>query len=168
MVNFVEKMNERQFQDFYNTVMDVARTDEKNKSIRIETSDIRSLSSFLHYIDALYASFDKNKNQVLSVEEIRQAYEPRFKEFAVSYARSTSKEQIDKFNSTIGYGCYTEDHLIKESFVFLVLHQRTPAQSDLTLFPCTPVLKRELIKLEGHVDRKGIINTFKILKSVLG
>lgn len=168
LVGFIKKLNDRQFNEFYELIMQVARNDEKNKGVRLETADVRALSSFLHYIDSLFAVFDANKNGLLSVDEIRASYAPRFKEFATSYAQTTSKDQIEKFKTTMGYGCYTEDHLVKESFVFLVLHQRTPAQSDFNLLPCNPVYQRELIKLEGSVDRKGIINTFKILKSVLG
>ena len=168
LVGFLKGLDAGQFDEFYDLIMQVARNDEKNKGVRLETADIRALSSFMHYIDSLFAKFDTNKNSLLSVDEIRAAYAPRFKEFATSYAKQTSKEQIDKFKTAVGYGCFTEDHLIKESFVFLVLHQRTPKQSDFNLLPCNPVYERELIKLEGNVDRKGIINTFKILKSVLG
>jgi hypothetical protein len=168
LVGFLKKMNNQQFDEFYELIMQVARRDAKNKGVRLETADVKALSSFLHYIDSLFAIFDKNKDSLLSVDEIRASYAPRFKEFATSYAQATSKEQIDKFKTTVGYGCYTQDHLVKESFVFLVLNQRTPAPSDFNLLPCNPVYQRELIKIEGSVDRKGIINTFKILKSVLG
>ena len=66
----------------------------------------------------------------------------------------------------LGYGCYSEDDLIKESFIYLVYNGHTPGLTDLNIAPCLG--GRSLIDFTGEVDRKTIINTFKILKAVLG
>lgn len=167
-VRYLKSLNENQVEEYYYLLMDVARVDAQNKGVRVETADIKALATMLHYIESLYVIYDSNHNMKLEVDEIRRGYAPRFVKFATDFAYKTSKAQIEKFKSTIGYGCYSEQDLIKESFVFLLINQVTPKQSDLNLFPCNPIYKRELIEQKGSVDRKTIINTFKILKAVLG
>ncbi len=167
-VHYLKKLKPAEFEAFYNELMDITRTDAANKGVRLETADLKGVVTLIHYIESLFVIYDTNHNMQLSVEEIRKAYSPRFESFATQYAHKTSQAQLDKFTSTIGYGCYTEQDLIKESFVYLVIHQVTPKQSDLNLFPCNPIYKRAIIDQKGTVDRKGLINTFKILKAVLG
>lgn len=162
------KQNEKDFKDFYESVMSIARLDVTAKS-RLETGDIRAFSILLHYVESIYAAYDEDRNWKLSEKEIKNAY-PRFKGFAEQFARKSAADSLAMFNSwkgkVGGYGCFTEQDLIKESFVFMVYNGKTPASSDLTNFPC---LRNEpLIKFEGEVERKSIINTFKIIKSVLG
>ncbi len=136
---------------------------------RVETADIRSFSTLLHYIESIFATYDLNHNNLLSEDEIKATY-PKFKIFAEKFAHKSSQEQLAKFNSWMGvaagYSCYSEQDLIKEAFVFMVYNGKTPTTSDLSVLPC---LRNEpLIKFKGEVDRKNIINTFKIIKSILG
>lgn len=170
LVAFTSKLDDRQFMDFYMAVMDVTRVDAKLKGQRLETADLRSMSILFHYIESLYARYDADNNFTFSAAEIRSAY-PRFKNFAKQYAYDNAKPQIDKFNGVLaqsigGYGCFSEEDLIRESFVFLVYNGKAPSQSDLNTLPC--FRNKPLIDFSGEVDRKQIINTFKILKSVLG
>ncbi len=170
LVGFASKLDDKQFYEFYFSVMDVTRIDQKQKGRRVETADLRAMSILLHYIESLYARFDVDKNWTFSAAEIRGAY-PRFKNFAKKYAYDNAKPQIDQFNGVLaqtvgGYGCYAEEDLIRESFIFLVFNGQAPQKSNLNNLPC--LLNRSLIDFSGEVDRKRIINTFKILKSVLG
>ncbi len=169
---FVERLNDQQFVDFYSQLMDVTRFDARFKGIQIETVDLRSMSIILHYIESLFSTFDKNSNGTLSESEIRTSY-VRFKAFAKSYAFENSKAQIDEFNGLLGrtvYGCYSEEDLIRESFIFLVYNGKTPTKNNLSTLPCIWGLRKPLIKFSAYaeVDRKTVINTFKILKAVLG
>jgi hypothetical protein len=172
LVGFTSRMNDQQFAQFYYSVMDVTRIDTKQKGQKVETADLRAMSILLHYIEALYAKFDVDQNWAFSANEIKAAY-PRFKNFAKAYAKDVAQDQIDLFNSIrnnpisgLGYNCYSEDDLIRDSFVFLVYNGKTPGKLDLNVTPC--IGKRALIDFSGEVDRKKIINTFKILKAVLG
>lgn len=157
------------FKVFYEALIGVARLDATNKG-RLESADLRSLSTLLHYVESIFAAYDKDRNGLLSEGEIKTTY-PKFKTFAEQFARKSAGEQIEKFNywrnSILGLNsCFTEQDLIRESFVFMVYNGKTPAQSDLTSFPC---LRNEpLIKFQGEVNRKHLINTFKIIKAVLG
>lgn len=167
LVRYLDKLNKNEegFKSFYESLMQVARTDITIKD-RLETADLRGLSALLHYIESIFSIYDSDKNSALSENEIRAAY-PRFKAFAEKFARKNSSSQVDSFNSWKGkaanYGCFTEQDLVRESFIFLVYNGRTPKLSDLTILPC--LRKQPLLKFKGEVDRKGIIKTFKIIKS---
>lgn len=167
---YVSKLNTEQFNRFYYELMDIARIDSKQKGIKLETADVRTMSILLHFIETLYARFDVNRDSELSAAEIRGSY-PVFQTFAVQYAKKNSQAELDEFNGTLaqtigGYGCYTEADLIREAFIFMVYNGRAPKSSDLTNVPC--LLGSSLIKFKGTVDRRLILNTFKILKAELG
>jgi hypothetical protein len=160
--------NEADFKEFYDSLMLVARNVATTKG-SLETADIRTLSTLIHYMESIFSAYDFDRNYKLSESEIKSAY-PKFKNFAEQFAKKSSSEQIELFNSwkakIAGYGCFNEEHLIRESFVFMVYNGKLPQTSDLTILPC--LRKEPLIKFKGEVERKSIINTFKIIKSVLG
>jgi hypothetical protein len=169
---FADRLTDQQFNEFYYELMDVTRIDAQFKGVQVETGDLRSMSIILHYIESLFATFDKNGNATFSESEIRTSY-VRFKTFARAYAFENSKAQIEEFNGFLGravYGCYSEEDLVRESFIFLVYNGRTPTKSDLSVLPCVWGFQKPLINFSTYkeVDRKTIINTFKILKAVLG
>ncbi len=168
LVGFLSRLNDQQFTEFYYQAMEVSRVNPAMKG-KLETADLRTFTILLHYIEAMYAQFDIDRNWTFSAQEIRGSY-PRFKSFATDFAKQTASDQIALFNlplvQELGYGCYTQEDLIRESFIFLVYKGVTPGITDLNLAPCFG--KRALIPFSGEVDRKTIINTFKILKAVLG
>lgn len=168
---YLTKISDEKFNEFFTRALDVTRVTPQTKGNRIETADLRNMIILLHYIESLYTVFDKDRNWNFSSAEIRAAY-PRFLNFAKKYAYDHARSQIDEFNGILantvgGYHCFSEEDLIRESFIFLVFHGRTPTKSDLSSFPC--FLMKPLIDFKGgEVDRTRIINTFQILKTVLG
>lgn len=175
MSRFVSKMSDQAFYQYYDRVMSVGRVNQQMKGQKIETADLRNMSILLYSIEVLYAVYDKDLDWYFSPQEIRNSYS-RFKNFATSYAKTHAKEQIAKFTGILaqtigGYSCYSEEDLIRESFVFLVFKGRVPSKSDLRNVPCygVPVFEaRPLIDIEGKVGRGEIINTFKLMQSALG
>lgn len=169
MSGFLQRQSETQFKSFLQSVMDVARIDENNRDVRLETADLRGLNTMLYFIESLYATHDTNRNGSLSESEIKAAY-PKFRSFATDYARTSSADELRDFTSwrgtVAGFSCYSEADLVRESFVYMVYHGRTPQLGDLSLVPC--LRGAPLIEFSGEVDRREIINTFKILKAVLG
>lgn len=170
LVAYLGKLKEPELFNFYDSVMNVARTDKNNKGQKIETADIRNFTVLLHYIESLYAQFDVDRDWNFSAAEIRASY-PRFKSFATDFAMKTAKDKLDLFATLssvplAGYSCYGQDDLIRESFIYLVYHGRTPGTTDLNIAPC--IGGRSLIDFTGEVNRSDIINTFKILKDVIG
>ena len=167
LVAYLDHLTDPEFLSFYQEAMEVARVDHATVG-RLETADVRNFVILMHYMESFYAQFDVDRNGTISAAEMRSAY-PRFKTFATDFAKKTAKDKIDLFNSTavqaLGYGCYNEDDLIRESFIYLVYHGTIPGIMDLNVAPCFG--RRSLIDFTGEVDRKTIINTFKILKGVL-
>lgn len=160
--------NDADMRAIFDSLIDVVRNTPSTKG-RLETSEIRNMATLVHYIESVFTAYDLDKNGGLSEIEIKALY-PRFKEIAEGFARKTSAEQLKTFNSWVGtvagYSCFTEADLIRDSFVFMVYNGKTPAVSDLTVLPCLRI--EPLIKFKGEVDRKDVINTFKIVKAVLG
>ncbi|MBC7465812.1 MAG: hypothetical protein H7256_07455 [Bdellovibrio sp.] len=172
LVAHLGKLNDQQLFSFYDSVMNVARTDKVNKGQRLETADLRNFAVLLHYMEVLYATFDADRNFNFSAAEIRSAY-PRFKSFATDFAMKTAKDKLDLFATIsavpvtgLGYSCYSQADLIRESFIYLVYNGKTPGVTDLNITPCFG--SRSLIDFNGEVNRSDIINTFKILKDVIG
>ncbi len=168
LVAFLSRLDDQQFSNFYYQAMEVSRVTPTTKG-KLETADLRTFIILLYYVEAMYAQFDSDQNWTFSAQEIRASY-PRFKTFAFDFAKQNAAEQIALFNlplvQKLGYGCYTQEDLIRESFIFLVYKGVTPGITDLNIAPCFG--NRALIPFSGEVDRKTIINTFKILKAVLG
>lgn len=172
LVAHLGKLNDQQLFSFYDSVMNVARTDKANKGQRLETADLRNFAVLLHYMEVLYAQFDVDRNLSFSAAEIRGSY-PRFKVFATDFAMKTAKDKLDLFATIsavpitgLGYSCYSQADLIRESFIYLVFNGKTPGVTDLNITPCFG--GRSLIDINGEVNRSDIINTFKILKDVIG
>ena len=169
LVRYISRLNEAQYSEFFDAMMEVARTDSANRG-RLESSDIKMMNLLFHYIESLFATYDKDRNMRLTPAEIKDAY-PKFKSYAEAYAHKNSQASLDTFNNWLGvktgYGCYNESDLIKDGFVYLVLTGKNAGMTNLNLAPCL-MGQRPLMDLKGDVDRRGIINTFKILKAVLG
>ncbi len=166
---YMSQLDHKEFFKFYLSMMEITRLDPKLAGQKVETGDLRMMAILFHFIESLYVTYDVNRNGTLSAAEIRAAY-PRFKNFAKKYAYDNAKEQIDDFNGFLakaaGYYCYSEEDLIRESFIFLVFNGKAPERSDLNNAPC--LFGNSLIDLPGEVNRMKILNTFKILKAVLG
>lgn len=169
LVAYLDTLNEAQFQDYIKAVVDVVRTDTGSSGVKIETSDIRSMTSLLAYIEGAYMVHDTNQNWHLSEGEIKQAY-PKFQAIATDFANKTSRDQIEEFTSwkgdAAGYGCFSEQDLVRESFVYLVFNGRTPSQSDMNSFPC--FRGKPLLDFHGEVNRRTMVEALKALKEVFG
>lgn len=169
LVAYLDTLNGDQARSYFESVINVVRTDESNAGTKIETTDIQSMNSLLHFVEGLYLNHDLNQNRSLSESEIRAAY-PKFLNIATEFANKASRAQIEEFTSwkgdLAGYSCFTEQDLVRESFVFLIYNGRTPTQDDFNSFPCFQ--GKPLLYFTGEVDRKAMLNTFKALKSVLG
>lgn len=169
LVAYLDTLNEDQFKTYFEAMVNVVRVDGRNAGSKVETTEVTSMNALLHYIEELYLTHDTNANWQISEAEIRQAY-PKFSSIATEFAYQNSSAQIAEFTSwkgvAAGYGCFTEQDLIRESFIFLIYNGRTPTQSDFNSFPCFS--GKALMDFSGEVDRKTMVNTFKALKSVIG
>lgn len=169
LLAYLDTLSEEQFGNYFEAALNVVRIDQQNAGQRVETTDIQVMNGLLHFVEGLYLNHDTNFNRYISEAEIRMAY-PKFLTIATEFAYSTSRAQIEEFTSwkgdVAGYSCFTEQDLIRESFVFLVFNGRTPTADDFNLFPC--FREKSLFNFTGEVDRKSMLNTFKALKTVIG
>lgn len=169
LVAYLDTLTEAQFQDYIKAVIDVVRIDKGSSGVKIETADIRSMTSLLAYIEGAYLVHDTNQNWHLSEAEIKQAY-PKFQVIATEFANTNSRAQIDEFTSwkgeVAGYGCFSEQDLVRESFVYLIFNGRTPQQSDLNSFPC--FRGKPLLDFSGEVNRRKTVEALKALRAVFG
>ena len=168
LIGYLESLNATQFNQYFRELLNISRYDQGLSGQRIETSDFNLMNSMLYFIESVYMVHDTNRNWHLSEAEMRAAY-PKFKGIATEFAETTAKDDIERFTSWMGtvggYGCFSRDDLIKESFIFLVYNGRTPNQSDFNSFPC--FLGKPLINFSGEVSRQRLTGTFKSLKSVI-
>lgn len=85
----------------------------------------------MHYIESLYAQFDVDRNWELFRPQKFARRILDFKAFATDFALKTAKDKLDLFATLsavplAGYSCYSQNDLIRESFIYLVYHGRTP------------------------------------------
>lgn len=175
LVQFVSQMNQQQFDQYYDLLITVARFDSSIQN-KVETADLRTLSLTLMFIESLFAITDLDKNWTLSSDEIRKAY-PQFQNFVTNYARKSASESLNAWNTYFNpcNRIYTEQKFIKEAFVFLVYNGTMPTKADVdkslkSLASCSFLGQNSNYKpfnFQGEVDRKTIINTFKVLKTAL-
>lgn len=160
---FLSGLTEVQYNSYFSDLMDVSRRDATQKG-RIETADVRTLSMLAMYIESIYATFDKEQPvQTLGLNEVRSAF-PRFRAFIREFAEKEGV--LDGWNVFYNH-CrlsYSEDDFIREAFVFMVYNGRLPEEADFNKFTCH---SNGLFNIQGEVSRKNILNTFKVLKTVL-
>lgn len=163
--NFIKSLSEVEFKSYYDDLMVVARNDSAQVG-RIETADIRAIVMLVMYIESVFGRYDtRDQFQLLNAAEIRQAY-PRFRSFVTDFAKNQAKDTLEQWSSVINH-CgwyYSQDELFREAFIFMVYNGRLPALRDMNYITCA---FNGLFNFEGEVDRKKIISTFKVLKSVL-
>ncbi len=167
-VQYVETLSPTNFKKFFHDITSVMRYSSATEGQRVESSDLSGMNTIAYFIENTYLLHDTNRNAHLSESEIRTAY-PKFKTVARDFAYSSSAAQIKEFNgwkgTIAGLGCFSEDELIEESFIFLVYNGRTPKTSDLNLFAC--FTGKKLITFRGEVDRMQLTQALKSLKSIL-
>lgn len=168
LIAYLETLTDVQFKQYFRELLNIARYDQGLAGQRIETSDINTMNSMVHFIESVYLVHDTNRNWFLSESEIRTAY-PKFKSIATEFAETTARADIEKFTSWMGdvggYGCFSREDLIEESFIFLAYNGRTPNQSDFNSFPC--FLGKPLLNFSGEINRHRLTATFKSLKDVI-
>ncbi|MES3038261.1 MAG: hypothetical protein V4736_10175 [Bdellovibrionota bacterium] len=112
--DYVEKMTDAQWNDYYNVLLDAARTEftEMNAGIKVETSDVRTIATLSHYVESLFTQFDLNQDGLLSDEEIK-AGSPRFLPFLRNLRPGVP------------------DLLLKEGFIAMVINGKMPSVPEL-------------------------------------
>ncbi|WP_374030095.1 hypothetical protein [Bdellovibrio bacteriovorus] len=114
MVSYVRSLTTAQWEQFYNFLA-VASAAPGQKSGHVETANIRTMVTILHYIEGLVVLYDGDGNQALSLDEVYAAT-PRFMSFFKTV--TTTKSEM----------------LLKQGFAYLVFNGSIPDAGDLAKF----------------------------------
>jgi len=141
MVQFVGKMSPADWSTFYTQLMGASRVSDPTKGL-VETSDIRTMVTLLHYAESFMTIYDTNRNGGLSVAEVHGAA-PRF----ISFFKTVSS--------------VTNQTLLNEGFTYLVFEGHVPTTMDLAKF--------QWQKLTGlpEANRTSLLRVLKTLKDEL-
>ena len=153
---------------YFHSLVNVVRISPTTEGKQVESSDVKGLNEVLYFVEELFALHDTDHNTKISEAEIRAAY-PKFKGVATEFAEASGKAQLDQFTSwegdVAGFGCFSRDDLIRESFIFLGFNGRLPKLGDFNIEPC--LLGKPLLNYHGEIDRARIAGVFQSLHSVL-
>lgn len=140
MVRYIQQLNDADYQVFYSYLKSASVTSDQKADL-IETANIRTMVMILHYVESIMMTYDADKNQTLSLDEVYAAA-PRF----ISFFRTVSPTKYD--------------FLIKEGFAYLVLKGSMPGATDLLQFQVSKHFSQE-------ATRKDILRLFGTLKEQL-
>ncbi len=137
MSRYVAKLTDPEFDEFFKYLKSASLVDGQIVGL-LETENIRTIVTVLHYVEALMRAFDKDGNQTLSINEVVSAA-PRLNLI------------IKKLNPS------RSEILLHEGFVYLVFVGKIPSATELLGFE----LKKHFIQ---EATRKDILRIFGSLK----
>lgn len=155
MSRAVSEMDAAEWEEFFNGLMSVSLTStqiEEEKRAReaaeplpklmVETANIRTMVTILHYVETLLVLYDKDHNNGLNLQEVYAAA-PRF---------------IPFFKNVTGT---TNETLLTEGFAHLVFRGSIPGATDLARFQLSKITGL------GEAHRSDIVRIFATLKEQL-
>lgn len=142
MVRYVNSLDNRRWNEYYSFLAIAAEAPKQRKGF-VETANIRTMVTILHYIEVVVTVYDKDRNDKLSLDEVYDAT-PRFMPFVRSVKKDISNET-----------------LLTEGFAYLVFKGSIPGAWELTTF--------QVEKMAGLEDaeRMEIARIFGTLKDQL-
>ncbi|MBO9665622.1 MAG: hypothetical protein J7501_02265 [Bdellovibrio sp.] len=140
MSHFVAGLDDEQWNEFYRNLIFVSASIDQRPGL-IETANIRTIVTILHYVESIMVIYDKDRNQTLSLDEVYGAA-PRFMSFLKSQGK-TSSEMI-----------------LKQGFAYLVFNGNEPSVTDLAKFQAQKLWL-------GEATRGDILRVIKALKDKL-
>ncbi|MDG0816181.1 hypothetical protein [Bdellovibrio svalbardensis] len=140
MGKFVKGLNDKDYDEFYNYLKSSAVMPDQKVGL-IETANIRTMVTILHYVESIMITYDLDRNQTLSLDEVYAAA-PRF----MSFFKTVSPTQYE--------------FIIEEGFAYLVFKGSMPGLGGLTGFQVTKHFVDE-------ATRKDILRLFGTLKEQL-
>lgn len=147
MSRFITGLNNQQWDSVYQSLMNSSRNDPRTVG-RIESSDIRTLVTIIHYIESLMIVYDRNHDQFLDVQEIDFAairFFPFFKKL----------KKID------------DEAQIKMGFRFLLVYGRVPTDWEYVQFSAGQKWDN-LFGNDLKISRFQIFKVFDGIKDMLG
>jgi hypothetical protein len=140
MSRYVAGLDDKQWDEFYRNLIFVAATIDQRPGL-IETANIRTMVTILHYVESIMVIYDKDRNQTLSLDEVYGAA-PRFMSFLKAQGKVSS------------------EMVLKQGFAYLVFNGNEPSITDLAGFQAQKLWL-------GEASRGDILRVIKALKDKL-
>lgn len=145
LVRYIDGLNGSQWDQFFGYLLAASVVPDQKKGF-LETANVRSIITILHYMESIYITYDRDRNQALSVEEVYAAA-PRF----MSFFKKVSPTSME--------------FLIKEGFAHLVFFGEIPGAGGVfkfqweKLWGIEDAQRMEMARLFGTL--KDQLNTVK-------
>lgn len=140
MTAYIKSLNEKQWSEFFAYLLATSATADQKAGL-IDTANVRTMTTILHYVENLMTNYDADQNQTFSLDEVYAAA-PRFMSFL----------------KTVKPG--TADAFLTEGFAYLVFKGAIPGPADLLTFQFS---KKSL----PEATRMNILRIFGALKDQL-
>lgn len=140
MARYVERLNDTQWEDFYSSLKAASSSPDPIPGT-IETANVRTMVTIVHYVEAIMVIYDRDRNQTLSLDEVYAAT-PRFMSFIRGIGKSSSET------------------ILEQGFAFLVFKGHIPTAWELTKFQA----QKNWI---GEATRADILRLFGSLREQL-
>jgi hypothetical protein len=141
MAAFIKSLDPKKYDEFFNYLLVAGGTPDQKEGF-IDTANVRTMVTILHYVENLVALYDADQNQSLSLNEVYAA-SPRFMSFLKTVSTTTNET------------------FLKEGFAYLVFKGGIPGASDLAAFQFSKVVG------VGEASRMNILRIFGTLKDQL-
>jgi hypothetical protein len=158
---FVSGFSVSQWALFYADLLEISRVCPSDM-VGLETGDQRTMTMVLHYIENLFAVYDRNRNELFNEQEIENAF-PRFNQFITEMTKNRVKVSNPKTYWALDAVGYNWSKMGLEVFKFLVFKGRSPTSGELVNFMTEGFWgDREPL---GEANRQAIVKVFAALKS---
>lgn len=141
LAQYIRGLSPAEWDQFYNYLLSASESPEPREGL-IDTANVRTMVTILHYMEGLMVAYDTNRDGLLTLDEVYGA-SPRFTPF---------------FQKIIGIENKT---LLREGFAFVVFRGSIPTTADLAKFQWSKV--RGL----GTATRMNIIRVIGTLQTQL-
>jgi hypothetical protein len=141
MVSYVDSLSDEQWNEFYGYLREASQTPNQEWGF-VETANIRTMVTIIHYVEGVMLGFDQDTNGGLSLSEIYAA-SPRFIPFF-----KEKKPNVPEF-------------ALKEGFAYLLYNGEMPGIWDLTTFQGTKIVGA------GEVHRMEVLRLFGTIKELI-
>ncbi|WP_413574915.1 hypothetical protein ACLVWU_11760 [Bdellovibrio sp. HCB290] len=138
MVNFVAKLKQEEWNEFYKILRLVARVSIDESSGRVEVANIRTMVTITHYLESVMVTYDKDRSQTLALSEVKAA-SPRFLPFI-------------RANTTV-----TSETLLNEGFAYLVFYGKEGSAAELAWFQAQKMWMKDATRL-------NLLRVIKVMK----
>jgi hypothetical protein len=146
-VKFLNGLSDSQFLQAYKSMVKVASS-PRHRAGRLESGEIRTIATLIHFIEAIAAVYDNNRSGILSQEEVESAF-PRFEALV--------EEQALKDNAFATL-------FLDDIFLYLVYAGKKPPGGLEGVVEIGAINVKKNLGTLGNVDKLMILTLIGVMK----